>query len=107
MSEETGVFVKYYNNTNFGDSISLFTATAVQCPVLDVSNAGWNTTDVSYQTVVNITCLDGYAMNYHQTTAIVECSAEGAWSPSDFSNCSSLYYWIIINALVTIISFFF
>ena len=54
---------------------------AISCPALNVSSAVVDTTDRTYQTSVNVSCISGYQMNNSQYGMVVKCQVNKAWFP--------------------------
>jgi hypothetical protein len=52
----------------------------VSCLPLNVTNAYWNSTATSYESVVNVTCHQGFEISTDQYWVVVECQANQAWS---------------------------
>lgn len=63
---------------------------AISCTSLQVSNAITNTTAVSYQTFVNVTCQTGYQFTADQYWVVTQCQADTQWLPQ-LQNCTREY----------------
>lgn len=52
----------------------------VQCPSLLTDGADVNTTDVTYETYVNVSCYDGFQISTDQQWVVTQCQANKTWS---------------------------
>lgn len=52
----------------------------VDCLPMNVTNADWNTTAVSYETFVNVSCHQGFELSTDQYWTVVKCLANQTWS---------------------------
>lgn len=69
----------------------------VRCPALNITNSIANTTDVTYRTTTNVTCISGYQMNDDQFWIVTQCQADKTWSPRLF-NCTGYHSTILCAA---------
>jgi Sushi repeat (SCR repeat) len=60
----------------------------VECPSLNFSNIQLNTTAVSYQTYVNVSCQSGYQFNTSQSWFITYCQVDKSWSTLQTAECT-------------------
>ena len=59
-----------------------YVCSVLSCPQLNISNAALSTNNVTYQTVVDVTCDLGYHVAGGASSALLECSANATWIPT-------------------------
>jgi hypothetical protein len=60
--------------------VSYNCCTEVSCSSLSVANANLNTTIRTYQTYVNVSCLNGYEFTNNRSWIVTQCQADSTWS---------------------------
>jgi Sushi repeat (SCR repeat) len=59
----------------------------INCSSLTVDNGDLNTTDISFETYVNVTCQPGFQFSYNQKWIVTQCQLNGTWLPQP-ANCT-------------------
>ena len=62
----------------------------ISCPPFKVTGAMTNTSDVLYDTYVNVSCHPGFQFSDDQTSIVTRCLANRSWSPQPI-NCTRAY----------------
>lgn len=59
----------------------IFVFAELNCSQLSIDSADYNSTEILYQTHVNVSCHPGFQLDTGQNWAVVQCQANRAWSP--------------------------